>query len=247
MTKKNENQNGEKNSFFMKLKSNIVSLAALLVVIPSVINAGKDIYISIMNIPLGASESKNERLKNEHWDERAITKQDIEIKNNKFLKIRVYDNADVWLGYGRQEQWFSNAPKSMVNRFTLISSAYAEEVMGLKTNSQVLKNKNVINEGAAEDSGVFEKTYLFAKTNNYHSSIKPKKKHYKKSYRAEEGYVFSDVKLDVETINHASTPKYKISDDKKDLTVEVTLESGPFYDRWRGWIKVAVVTTQVKG
>jgi hypothetical protein len=263
MTKNNANEKVADNSIFVKLRNSIAALVAMLVVIPSVINAGKDIYVSIMNIPVGVSESKNEKLMIDHWDEEALSKYKFKIQNNdvdKILRIRVYKNADIWFKYGVQEQWFSSVPEQTVNRFTLISSAYAEEVVDLKGNPRMLQNadaKTVIvnlnqihetkNEVTAEDSGVFEKSYLFAKTNNYHSSFSAKKKNYTASYKAEEGYVFSDVKFDVETINHASTPKYKISDDKKTLTVEVSLESGPFYDRWRGWIKATVITTQVKG
>ncbi len=40
----------------------IVSITALFLVIPSLINAGKDIYVELLDIPTGLKESQNDVL-----------------------------------------------------------------------------------------------------------------------------------------------------------------------------------------
>ena len=247
-----------------KIKQKLLGILGVLVVLPSLINAGTDIWRSIMNSPVGGSEVRNSKLMKAHWEEDALFKKDIEITKGSvttLLKIRVYENADVFVKYGSQEQWFASSDAT--NRYgfepTLIRSAVAQESIKLESLKQSLpvlkeesepltfdldKIRSKKEESLSKDVRVIERSYLLVETNDTHGNLKPTTKTITKSFEANKGYVFVDAKLDILSMKNSSVPKLKISNDKKTVTVEVDLKSGPFYDRWKGWIKANVITKQ---
>lgn len=249
-----------------RIKRWLLGFVGVLVVIPSVINSGTDIYKAILNSPIGGSETRNARLMKDHWEETALFMKDIEIKyqsGTKTLKLRVYTNADIWVKYGEQEQWLasSEVENLTANRFSVIQTTYASEAiaqdLGYRSypilmeelepaivdleNIRVEKEKSYF---AMEQGKSIERKYLFVETNESHSGFGITSTQYTKTFIAEDDFVFTDAKIDIITTNNAGVPIIDISDDKKSVTVKVKLKSGPFYDRWRGWIKADIITNQ---
>lgn len=65
---------------------------------------------------------------------------------------------------------------------------------------------------------------------------------------APEGFLFKKVmKVDYESLNHSPSNGLKVSvvSDGSALTVNYTLQSGPAYDRWRGWVDAFITATVV--
>lgn len=259
------NQPGNDEFGTGKIKKILLGIVGILVVIPSLINAGTDIYHSIMNSPIGGSEVINTNLMKNHWEEQALFKKDIEIKRDsvaKVLKLRVYENADIWVKYGSQEQWLasSDGEKTSVMEISLVGNAFADDggsPMFKKMSSPVLTEelqpvtvnlgriKSEKSRSLSKPAQTIERSYLFAQKNNSHQGFTSTKK-FTKSFSAVDGFVIRDAKIDIMSTSNASSPKISISQDKKTVTLEVELKSGPFYDRWEGWLKASVITNQQK-
>lgn len=260
-----DGQAEDKGFSWKAIKNWLMGLGAALVVLPSLINTGSDIIRAILNLPIGGSERQNVRLMREHFEESALFKKDIEIQREntiEILKIRVYENADIYVKYGGQEQWFSGNPEPdhvASGRFNLITEAMAGDTIDLRKKGTALpvlleetetvkidlqKIHTEKTRSLQQETAVIERSYLFAITNDFHNSFSPTEKAYRRSFQAEAGYVFKDVRLDIQSINHATRPKVSLSNDRRTLTVESKVTSGPMYNRWRGWVKAEVITRQ---
>lgn len=69
------------------------------------------------------------------------------------------------------------------------------------------------------------------------------------SIPAPEGFSFKDViKIQYESLNHSPSngATVTVSADGNRLDIKYTLESGPAYDRWRGWIDAFITATVVR-
>ncbi len=78
-----------------KARVALIWLAGVLVVVPSIINSGSDIYRAIQNSPIGSIQKRNAALSQKHWDDKAIFKKNFEIENealafSRILEIRIY-------------------------------------------------------------------------------------------------------------------------------------------------------------
>lgn len=257
-------QSGSENPSGTKLKGWLVGAIGVLVLVPSLINAGSDVWRSLMNSPIGTIEKQNVELMKAHWDEPAVFSQDVEIKNDavtRVLRFKIYQNADIWVRYGKEERWLASleSEEFAALTFSLISSAIAQDKVRQTSKEQSfstlksqldpvvidlnqirLDKENI----SLEKESEIQKSYVFSETNNSHRGFKSNSRKFTQTYKAEEGYVFTDAKLDVISRTNAGEPEISISDDKKSVTVEVDIRSGPMFNRWRGWTKADVFTHQ---
>ncbi|OUD15492.1 hypothetical protein [Thioflexithrix psekupsensis] len=92
----------------------ITSIIAVLVVLPSLINATMDIYISLFNIPRTISEQYNQELFKKHFQALPIHTGSSVIKTKDgaelAIKLSVYENGDIYVEYGNYSQWFPFKP-----------------------------------------------------------------------------------------------------------------------------------------
>jgi hypothetical protein len=118
--------------FFSKWTGKLTGFVSMLVVIPSVFNAGSDIWVSWNDLPIGDKEKTNSILFKYHWKESPIhTKQIIiEAQGRKIpITLDVYRNGNILVDYNGAGQWFAYKELDLSdNQFSLVSSAYADEV-----------------------------------------------------------------------------------------------------------------------
>lgn len=66
------------------------------------------------------------------------------------------------------------------------------------------------------------------------------------SIGATDGYFFSSFKWIPKSVNNASGLDISFDEDRKVIKVSAILRAGPSFDRWRGWVKGDLVTTQLR-
>lgn len=118
---------------FARLKVWITGLIGVLVVLPSLINAGLDVYSSLLKLPKTEAERINEKLFREYFGKQPVATVPVPIKqNNGMVEVRfaIYDKGDVFVEFGNFSQWFpfpnpDDSTKKPVG-FSLMSSAFAE-------------------------------------------------------------------------------------------------------------------------
>ena len=91
------------------------------------------------------------------------------------------------------------------------------------------------------------RTFPFSKTLDTHG-FNVKRSDYLDEISAPEGFVFSEViKVDYQSIKNSPSNGVvvKMVGDGKALQIIYSLESGPFYDRWNGWID-AYITAKIQ-
>ncbi len=121
-------------------KNTALAFVALLVVIPSIINAFGDILASFENLPNGEKEKINAELFKEHFQEDPQTSKQIEIKSEQAtlaMSVDIYKNGDIFVDYGQYTQWlpFEYVETAKVS-FNLINSAHAWSIKRRTYNSQ---------------------------------------------------------------------------------------------------------------
>jgi hypothetical protein len=103
-----------------------------LVVLPSLINAGLDVYSSLLKLPKTEAERINEKLFRENFGKQPVATIPVPIKQNNGLvevRFQIYDKGDVFVQFGNFSQWFpfpsteDGAQKAA--GFSLMSNAYA--------------------------------------------------------------------------------------------------------------------------
>lgn len=120
-------------SYFTHLKLWVTGLLGVLVVLPSLINAGLDVYSSLLKLPKTEAERINEKLFREYFGKQPVATVPVPIKqNNGIVEVRfaIYDKGDVFVEFGSFSQWFpfpagQGEAKKPVS-FSLMSSAYAQ-------------------------------------------------------------------------------------------------------------------------
>ncbi len=246
-----------------KLASYITWLTAILVGVPTLINAGIDVYNSVLNIPTGNVERINRDRRSAHFQEEPIFSKDFEIptgNSKKFLKLFVYQNADIYVNYSGFEQWLpaENLDNSTVS-MSFLSTAFAagrykefgspkatvspsaiDKKFDLKSLESERKRKS------QKFSRKIVRSYWFEEKNNDHSGFFTSKRIYKEKFRAVKGYKITSFKLNIASLNRAKIISRELSADGSHVTVRFSIKSGPMYNRWRGWIKAQVITEQTK-
>jgi hypothetical protein len=78
-----------------------------------------------------------------------------------------------------------------------------------------------------------------------HSSISPTEKSFERSFAAQDGFRITSASFQSASANHVKDgPRFAIVDNGARIIVRYTLESGPFFDQWRGWLVGSINTTQ---
>jgi hypothetical protein len=140
---------------WIKIRNWIVKITAVLVVLPSLMNAGMDIYNTLLNIPRTQSEQINSDLFKEHFNKPPVVAVPVPIKTNMGtinMRLSVYEDGDVFAEYGNYSQWFP-FPEQETASLSLISTVYAF------TPSPVLKDKNYIQQDVFKDSVIKRERY----------------------------------------------------------------------------------------
>jgi len=110
-------------------KNTALAFVALLVVIPSIINAIGDIWASFENLPNGVKETINAELFKKHFQEDPESSKQIEIKSEiatLAMSVDIYKNGDIFVDYGQYTQWLPFEYQQTANfSFDLIKSANA--------------------------------------------------------------------------------------------------------------------------
>jgi serine protease Do len=96
--------------------------------------------------------------------------------------------------------------------------------------------EQVVNENAAPSVQV--RTFPYSKTLADHS-FNVTSKDFHDTIPAPNGFIFKEVvKIDYESLNHSPSNGAMVSVNSDGSALELTysLQSGPFYDQWRGWV-----------
>lgn len=90
----------------------------------------------------------------------------------------------------------------------------------------------------------FEKTYQVYRIKDDHPEIFPHSRNYELKFESEPGYIIQSADLKPLSITRCTDPAVNISPGGKSVSVTFSLESGPFFDRYRGWLKGNLQTVQ---
>lgn len=119
-------------AYFAHVKLWLTGLVGVLVVLPSLVNAGLDVYSSLLKLPKTEAERINERLFRDNFGKQPVATIPVPIKQNNGLvevRFQIYDKGDVFVQFGNFSQWFPfPATESDIQKpqgFSLMSSAYA--------------------------------------------------------------------------------------------------------------------------
>ncbi|MGE8096622.1 S1 family peptidase [Pseudomonas fluorescens] len=91
------------------------------------------------------------------------------------------------------------------------------------------------------------RTFPFSRTLDDHG-FNVTSKDFNDTIPAPEGFIFKEVvKIDYESLNHSPSngATVNINQDGSTLELKYTLQSGPAYDRWRGWIDAFITAKLV--
>jgi len=78
-----------------------------------------------------------------------------------------------------------------------------------------------------------------------HPSYLPHEADYERSFLAQDGYRIVSAAFSSASANNVTKgPHVVVAPDGSAVSLKFTLRSGPFFDRWRGWLAGGVVTTQ---
>jgi hypothetical protein len=91
---------------------------------------------------------------------------------------------------------------------------------------------------------LFDRSYQIDQTRDEHSDANTTSKDYYFEFQADSGAKIISARYVEASANKASDKVIDISGDRTKATFKVRLESGPFYDRWRGWWHGQVILTQ---
>ena len=113
---------------WIKIRNWIVGLTAVLVVLSSLINAGIDVYKSLLNVPRTQSERINADLFKKYFNRAPLVTVPVPIKTKIGtidMKLSIYESGDIFAEYGDYSQWFP-FPLYKSGSLSIISNAYAQ-------------------------------------------------------------------------------------------------------------------------
>lgn len=246
-----------------KIKAYMKWATGLLLGVPALINAGVDAYNAVLNIPIGKAETLNQEKRSEHFQKEPIFNREIEIphgESKKVLKLFVYENADIYVNYSGYEQWLpseqlENPGNSFIPNF-FSNAAHAAEPFGQpkalispQQLGDVIDLKSLEQQRSEESQkmgSIISRAYWFEEINENFGLFSESTQKYTKNFNALDGYEITSYRIDVASINNAEIVSQSLSEDKSKITLKLKIKSGPFFDRWRGWIKAQVITEQKK-
>jgi hypothetical protein len=111
-------------------KAWIVGITSVVVVVPALINAANDVYVTVAKLPRNEAERVNQALYMRYFNKQPVIAVPLPIKHSLGTvdaTISVYEGGDVLVEYGDRQQWFPfPAPKKEIG--FLVSHAYAGDV-----------------------------------------------------------------------------------------------------------------------
>ena len=149
-------------------KGILVSLAAVIIVVPSVINGIGDVLVALRGLPVGTKEKINKQLFETHWKENPVHTKQIVIEggNGKIpITVDIYKNGDIFVDYGRLTQWFPYSYEIAQTDFSFVTSAYAgffdkitrsikslqkESITNVKKSSKTVERTRTYEDGSKE-------------------------------------------------------------------------------------------------
>lgn len=117
-----------------KLRGWIVGLTSVLVVVPAMINAGMDIYSTLMDRPVTEAEQINEALFERYFGKAPVFQGSVPIvteAGSMEITLEVHGAGDIFVRYGDRSQWFPSplaATSTAGSGFSLISAAIAADL-----------------------------------------------------------------------------------------------------------------------
>lgn len=259
----------------MTLAAKIGAITAALVAIPALLNGAVDVYRAVANVPTSFQDKTNEELFKQHFGELPLLAQKIGIKRTDAtvdMFLEVYSGGDILVRYGGKPQWFrAKAAERLAANLFFISSAHAQvppaaQVQGSSAMRTVVRPAVTIDLDKVQSQrsarvgvdvvasqpppaatlSTIERAYLIAETRDEHTGLSVTAATNTKVFRAEPGYRIVGHEFQLSTANQATITSIKQSPDGQLITVTYTIKSGPAYDRWRGWIKGTLQTSQAK-
>ena len=161
-----------RSEVWKKVRGWVVGLTGVLVVVPSLINAGVDIYKSALSIPRTKSEQINADLLKKYFNKTALLTVPVPIMSDLetiTMKLSVFDGGDTFVEYGNHAQWFP-FPTQKQTSISIVSSAYAQspthrEGTGKYTQIDKAENNKIVRARYYSD-GVKESYIIDANTGN---------------------------------------------------------------------------------
>lgn len=124
--------NDEPTTGWSSLQKWLAGLGSVLVVVPSLIYSGIDIYKATLSLPRTAAERVNVQLFKKYWNKPPVATMPVPVKHKGATyeaKFSIYDEGDIYIEYGPFTQWFpfpEVAISKITENFSLISNANAQ-------------------------------------------------------------------------------------------------------------------------
>jgi hypothetical protein len=90
------------------------------------------------------------------------------------------------------------------------------------------------------------RSFAVSETNDDHKTLETNTKSYEKTFRADSGYSIVAYKWQEESATRQSDLIINILDGGASIQISFKLKAGPKTDRYRGWLRGALVTTQIR-
>ncbi|MBX3520796.1 MAG: trypsin-like peptidase domain-containing protein [Xanthobacteraceae bacterium] len=97
-----------------------------------------------------------------------------------------------------------------------------------------------------QSPAVLSKVFRVDETKDDHPNVNPHSRPYKVEYEAEPGYAIEKCEWIEESAASASDKHCNVGPGGRYATFHFRLTSGPFFDRWRGWVHGYIKVTQTK-
>lgn len=260
--------NGKKPSqdseWIKSARGKMISLTALLVVVPALINSGLDAYKAVANIPTNIYDRANDELFKKHFKNKPVLSQPVPVKTSEMtveMLLEVYEDGDIFVKYGKFEQWFPFKPLTTAS-LQLVAEASAQSIQETNQREAPEERREIFHdireidlgkidrESAQRDSlnlkaETIDRTYLLAEIKDDHPSLlHTSVRGYTATFAAEPGYRITKQDLRISSTNRFKLRSVELIKDGAEVRISYFLTSGPIIDQWRGWVKGTLWTTQ---
>jgi hypothetical protein len=255
-------------------KGKIVGLTALVAALAGLVTGGIDLYKTVLKIPDNVYDRTNSELFQKHFNKTPISSTPVQVKVSSVtveMLLQVYESGDVFVRYGEFQQWLPFKRPKVANQlaFSLFTQAHAQAAVSPSTTPAPGKTGSTLGGGwdfqagtgyvvdidklrrqntdspAPASTDTWKKAFAVSEIQDDHA-LSPTARIYTKVFRADPGFKFTKVDVDLGSAKHAKVEAAQITEDGKAISVKYRLKSGPFYDRYRAWIHATVKTEQVK-
>jgi hypothetical protein len=123
-----DQKNKTSGDLWSKIKTWVIGLTAVLVVLPSLINAGIDVYKSLLDVPKTQFERINAELFQKYFNKSPVVTVPVPVKTSLGTvkaRLSVYEEGDIFAEYGDYSQWFP-FPLRKTASSSLFSTAHAQ-------------------------------------------------------------------------------------------------------------------------